>query len=106
MGLSRPSVVQKECTGHPGGPRTVIDEEFLHEALSSQRKINVAQLACALDVSQPTIYSNMKEYGITQAYSKLSDPKLNEFLLHYKLLCPTAGLQFVMVHLRSVGHRV
>jgi DNA-binding transcriptional ArsR family regulator len=70
------------------------------------RQINVSRLAQALGVSRPTVYSHMKKYSITQAFSNISDLELDRAVAKYKELCPSAGIRFLMGHLRSVSIRV
>jgi hypothetical protein len=98
--------IEKQFSGHSGHPRLIIEENLLHEALAPGRSINISQLAKALKVSRPTLYSNMKANGITRSYSTLSDGELDQILSSYKELRPNAGLRFAMGHLRSIGLRV
>lgn len=48
----------------------------------------------------------MKKFGITRSYSTLSNSELDQLLTHYKELRPTAGLRFMMGHLRNTSLRV
>ncbi|KAG9089884.1 hypothetical protein FS749_000974 [Ceratobasidium sp. UAMH 11750] len=99
------AVVKKQVEGR-GGRRTIIDPDILREALSPGRTINISLLAKALGVSRPTIYSNMRQYGITRAYSKLSDRELDAVVANYKELRPASGLRFMMAYLRTSSLRV
>jgi hypothetical protein len=106
MAAQPTSPVEQEQTGGHGRPKSVINIDILREVLSPHQKIHISRLAQALGVSRPTVYANMKEYGIPRLFSDITDDQLDSLVTQYKELHPSAGLRFMMGHLRSASFRV
>ncbi|KAG8724435.1 hypothetical protein FRC09_018723 [Ceratobasidium sp. 395] len=105
-GVSYISAVQSTSQGGRGRPRKQIDPDVMAEAFNSARNISVAKLAEALKVSRPTLYKNMREHGITHAFTDIPSDDLQHKIDAYKSDHPASGFRFVWSYLRSEGLKV
>ncbi|KAG9094715.1 hypothetical protein FS749_011971 [Ceratobasidium sp. UAMH 11750] len=82
---------QFEATGRPS---KIIDPGLLEEAFHSSRNISVSRLAKALEVSRPTLYKNLRHYGLSHGFSELPSSELRQLVRSYKADHPTSGYRF------------
>lgn len=93
-------------SGKRGRPATIIDPEFLREALSSERNISVNRVARILGLHRHTVVKYMKQYGIKRSISDLSNDELDEILRKFHEHRPDSGTRYAVGFLRKMGHRV
>lgn len=93
-------------TGRRGRPRKVISRAYLTDAASATKNISQPKLGKAIGVSRSTIRRNRQRYGISIAYSNLSNAELDILLRAYKRDRPDSGIRYAIGYLRRKGLRV
>ena len=93
-------------TGQRGQPRKVIDIAFLRNAASSSRRIPITELASVTHVHRNTLRAQLKQCGLDQRYSTISDNELDQLIGFFKLQKPDSGGHYAMGFLQRFGVRV
>jgi DNA-binding transcriptional MerR regulator len=93
-------------TGRRGRPRKVIDDSYLQEAMSAQRRISISKLARALGVHRHTVRHYLKEANINTQFSTLSPGELDTLVRHFQESKPDSGIRYVIGSLRDNGLRI
>ena len=93
-------------TGRRGRPRKAIDESYLCEAMSGQRRISLSKLGRALGVHRHTVRRNVTEANIDTQFSALSPEELDVLVRRFWEYKPDSGLHYVIGSLRDSGLRI
>lgn len=101
-----PQLTTTVPTGRRGRPRTLIDHDWLRDALSPRRKISLTKLAKVLGVSRDTLRKNAIEAGINYGYSTLTDHQFDQIVSSFKLRHPDQGIRYTSGFVRSNDIRV
>lgn len=93
-------------TNRAGRPKKIINTEFLAEALSNSRLINLTELAKTLGLHRNTLRLYMKAHGIIRRYSELTNADLDILVGEFKKKRPDSGIRYIIGFLRRYGLRV
>lgn len=93
-------------TGRRGRPRKVINESFLREAMSGQRRISQSKLGRTLGVHRHTVRHYMKNANIDTQFSALSPEELDVIIGQFRANKPDSGLRYVTGYLRDSEIRI
>lgn len=89
--------------GLRGRPEIIIDEAWLRDAASTQRKISYTTLAHVLGIHRNTLRKKLKSHNLLRDFSDIPDHDLDTLLRAYKQLKPNSGLRYVVGFLKSNG---
>jgi hypothetical protein len=101
-----PEAISIVKTGRRGPPRKMVDPEFLKIATAPNRRIKISELAKSLGIHRNTLNSYMKEYGVQQRYSTISNNELDELVNAFKVERPESGFRYLVGHLQNRGLRI
>ena len=90
-------------TSRRGRPRKLVNEHVLREAFAANSTIRISTLARILKVSRNTLKRSMTVYGITRAYSNISQDELDEKVVAFFTDRPESGYLYLHEFLRSLG---
>jgi hypothetical protein len=93
-------------TGRRGRPRKVIDESFLREAMSGQRRISLSKLGRTLGVHRHTIRYYVNDANIDTQFAALSPEELDVVIGQFRANKPDSGLRYIIGSLRDSGIRI
>ncbi len=95
-------------TGKRGRPSIVIDPQILREAASSNRRLNLSELARIFGVHRHTLRKQLDQLNLPRlsSYSAISDVDLDELIGAYKQVKPNSGTRYVMGYLSQCGIRL
>jgi hypothetical protein len=88
-------------TGKRGRPKKFIDLDFLCEACSAHRQLSITSLAMTLNVHRNVLWRFMKEHGIQNRYSNISNNRLDDLIRAFKQQKPESGVRYAIGYLRS-----
>jgi len=101
-----PQPVTEVHTGLRGRPKKIINIDFLKEAISNLRQIMCTELARVLGIHRNTLWLYMKNHGVEQKYTHISNRDLDNLITEFKARRPESGIQYIIGFLRKCGIRV
>jgi hypothetical protein len=84
----------------------VIDHEFLAEAFDPIRQTTLKELCDSIHVGPDALAVCMKEAGVTNKFSKITNEELDRLIKGYREHNPDSGIAYVIGWLRSNGYRI
>ena len=91
---SKPILVTKSSTGEVGRPVKHVNSDWPQEAVSVKRHLTWTELAKVLRIHCNTLRYKLKNLGLHQQFSNLTDLDLDQLLQLYKQLQPESCLQY------------
>ena len=99
-----PDLTSANSIGGLGRPKIDIDRAWLEDALSRSHNISLERLSQTLQISERTLRTRIKEYGLgNERFDTITDDELDELLRNFKQHRPSSGRRYAIRHLRSLG---
>jgi Bacterial regulatory protein, Fis family len=89
-----------------GRPCKVIDPSWLKEATKPHRLVSMKFIAAYLGIHRNTLRRKLKEAGMYQRFTVISDQELDTLLRIFKRRRPESGLSYIVAFLCRYGVRV
>ncbi|KAF7288225.1 Integrase catalytic domain-containing protein [Mycena chlorophos] len=104
--LKKPVLLNIRRSGKRGRPRKMISKEWLTAAVAPGRRITLSKLAELAGVHRHTLRAYLKQYGVYERFTSLSDRDLDLLVRTFKSKKPTSGLSYIVGFLRSHGLKI
>jgi hypothetical protein len=100
------SPIREVKTGRRGRPSKDINPGWLENAFGPRRRLSISLLARALGIHRHTLRQKLRNQGISNHFSFISDPELLTMVRHVKTLKPNAGIRYIRGFLLRNGFKI